>query len=164
MISFIFLFRIIDVVLPDPSIFVWIATSTADAVNPNDIKTLLANGLSTFPIKDSPCFSNGPKSQPKNPHDCHILCNWVFDNFILADELLAKALRTFETSLLLNNSLPGKFISSLESPTTFHEILKVNSVRFFNPDFNLLSWELDSFTLKCYIESFYIDIILKFIK
>ena len=96
MISFIFLFRIIDVVLPDPSIFVWIATSTADAVNPNVIKTLLANGLSAFPIKGSPCFSNGPKGQPKNPHDFPILCNWVFDNFILADELLAKALRTLK--------------------------------------------------------------------
>ena len=31
----------------------------------------------------------------------------------------------------------------------------------FTPDFNLLSCELDNFTLKFYIESFYIDIILK---
>ena len=30
-----------------------------------------------------------------NPSDCLILCNWVFDNFILADEPFAKALRIF---------------------------------------------------------------------
>ena len=47
----------------------------AAAVNPNKIKTLLANGLSTFPIKGSPVFSNGPKSLPKNLPNCHILCN-----------------------------------------------------------------------------------------
>ena len=35
----------------------------------NGIKTLLANGLSTFHIKGSPVFSNGPKSLPKNPPD-----------------------------------------------------------------------------------------------
>ena len=81
--------------VPDPNIFLWIAASTADAdaVNPNGIKTLLASGLSTFFIKDDPVFSNGPKSLPKNPPDCTILCNWVFDNFILAEELLRKASR-----------------------------------------------------------------------
>ena len=44
------------------------AASAADAaaVNPNGIKTLLANGLHTFPIKGNPVFSNGPKSLPKN--------------------------------------------------------------------------------------------------
>ena len=45
------------------------------AVNPNGIKTLLANGLSTFPIKGNPVFSNGSKSLPTNPPNCHILCN-----------------------------------------------------------------------------------------
>ena len=44
-------------------------------VNPNDIKTLLANGLSTCPIEGDPVFSNGPKSLPKNSPDCPILCN-----------------------------------------------------------------------------------------
>ena len=35
---------------PDSNIFLWIAASIADAaaVNPNGIKTLLANGLRTF--------------------------------------------------------------------------------------------------------------------
>ena len=59
------------------------------AVSPNGIKTLSANGLSTFFMKSNPVFSNGPKSFPKSPHDCPVLCNWVFDNFILADELFA---------------------------------------------------------------------------
>ena len=58
------------------------------AANPNGVKTLLANGPSTVFIKGKPVFSNGCKSLPKNPHDCSILDSWVFDNFILADELL----------------------------------------------------------------------------
>ena len=69
------------------SYFLWIAASAAyaAAVNPNGIKTLFANGLSTFPIKGNPVFSIGSKSLPKNPPDWPILCNWVFNNFILAD-------------------------------------------------------------------------------
>ena len=35
-----------------------------DAINPDGIKTLLANGSSTFFIKGNPVFSNGPKSPP----------------------------------------------------------------------------------------------------
>ena len=45
------------------------------AVIRNGIRKLLASGLSTFPIKDNPVFSNGPKSLPKNPPVCPILCN-----------------------------------------------------------------------------------------
>ena len=57
-ISFISSFEIIYVVTPDPNIFRWIAASVADAaaVNGNGIKTLLANGLGTFPIKSNPVF------------------------------------------------------------------------------------------------------------
>ena len=73
--------------MPDPKIFFWTAGSVAGvaAVNPNGIKTFLANGLRTFFIKDNPVFSNGPKSLPKNLPDCPILDNWVFDSFILED-------------------------------------------------------------------------------
>ena len=41
---------IIVVLFPDPNIFLCIPASAADAaaVNPNGIKTLLANGLITF--------------------------------------------------------------------------------------------------------------------
>ena len=47
---------------PDPNILLWIAASVADAavLNPNGIKTLLANGLSTFLIKGNPVFNHGP--------------------------------------------------------------------------------------------------------
>ena len=66
--------------MPDPNIFLWIAASVVDAAaaNPNGIITLLANGLSAFPIKSNPVLSNGPKSLPKNPADCPILRNSVF--------------------------------------------------------------------------------------
>ena len=51
--------------------------SVADAatVNPNGIKMLLANGLSTLPIKSNPVVNNDPKSLSKSPPDCPILCN-----------------------------------------------------------------------------------------
>ena len=94
--------------------FLWIAVSL------NGIKTFLPNGLSTFPIKDNTGFSNGLP-------DCPISRNLVFDNFILAKELFAKALRSFETCVFLNNNLCLKLFSSLESPKTFHGIFKVTS-------------------------------------
>ena len=77
MISFISSFEIINVVVPDPSIFSWITASAADAaaVNPKGIKTLLVSGLSTFFIKGDLVFSTGPKCLPKNPPDYRILCN-----------------------------------------------------------------------------------------
>ena len=87
----------------------------------------LSNGLSTFFIKDNPVFSNGPKSLPKNLPDCLILCNWIFCNFILADEPFLKALRSVETCVLVNNNLCGKPFSSLELPTTFDKSFKVSS-------------------------------------
>ena len=82
----------------------WIAAPVADAaaVNPSHVKMHLANGLSTDPIKGNLVFNNGPKTPPKNPPDCLILCNWGFDSFILADEPFAKTLRIFETCV--NNS------------------------------------------------------------
>ena len=65
--------------MTNPNIFLWIAVSVANAaaVNPNGIKTLLASGVSTFLIKGNPVFSNGPKSLPRNPLDCSILCSRV---------------------------------------------------------------------------------------
>ena len=142
MIPFISSLEIINGVKPDPNIFLRLSASVADAaaVNPDGIKTLLANSLSTFPTKGNPVFSNDPKSLPKNPSDCPILCNRVFDNFILADKPFSKVLRSFETCVLVNNNnnLCGKF-SSLELPIKFHERFKVTSVPFFIEDFKLLS-------------------------
>ena len=54
-----------------------------------------------------------------------------------------------------------KLVSLVESLTAFDKSFKVTSVPFFIPDFHLVSCELDNFTFKCYIESFYTDIILK---
>ena len=45
------------------------------AVNPNGIKTLLANCLSRFFIKGKPVFSNSPNDLPEKSPDCRILCN-----------------------------------------------------------------------------------------
>ena len=56
-------------------------------------------------MKGNPVFNNGPKNLPKNPPDCTILDNCIFDNFILAEELFAKALRSFETCVLVNYNL-----------------------------------------------------------
>ena len=147
MISFIFSFEISNNVTPDANIFLWIAPSVADAaaVNPNGIETLLTNGLSTFLIKGNPVFINGPKTLSKTPPECPILCNWFFDNCILAEELFAKALRSFRTYILVNNSLWGKLFSSLESPTTFDGIFKVTSVPFFTHNCDC---ELGNFTFK----------------
>ena len=39
--------------------------------------------------KGKPGFGNSPKSLPKSPPDCPILCNLVFNNFILAEEPFA---------------------------------------------------------------------------
>ena len=115
--------EIIKVANPAPKIFLGIAASVADAaaVNPNGIKTLLAYGLSTFPIKGNPIFNSVPKSLPKDPPYSSILCNWVFDNFILAEELFGKALWGLETCVLVNNNFWAKLFSSLESPIMFDE-------------------------------------------
>ena len=128
--------------------FLCIRASAADAaaVNPKGIKTLLANDLITFFINGNPVFSNGPSNLPKNPPDCIILDNWVFDNLISADEWFAKALRRFATCLLVNNNIWGKSVSL--SPIIFDDNLNTTSVSSFIADFNLLSFEFDSFTFK----------------
>ena len=71
-----------------------------------------------------------------------------FQNFILADEPFAKALRIFGTCVLVNKNLCGKLVLSLELPIKFDEKFKITSVPFFITDFNLLSCELDNFTFK----------------
>ena len=58
----------------------------------------------------------------RNSHNFTILDNWASANFILVDELFAKALRCLETCVLTNDNLWGKLFSSLESQTAFDEI------------------------------------------
>ena len=38
----------------------------------------------------------------------------------------------------------------IETPWTFYESFKVNSIQFFIPDFNLLSCEFDNYTFKVF--------------
>ena len=74
-----------------------------------------------------------------------------FDNFILAEELFAKALPSFQASIIINNNLCGKLFSSLESPATIGRSFEVSLLSFLVPDFNLLSCELDNFILRYFI-------------
>ena len=86
----------------------------------------------------------------------------VLDNFLSADELFVKASQSLKTCLSVNNKLRGKLVSSLESLITLDKRFKFTSVFCFVTDFNLLSYKLDKFLLKCcYIESLYIDIMSK---
>ena len=62
------------------------SAADAAAVNPKGIKTLLANGLISFFVSGNPVFSNGPSNLLRNPPDCIILDNCVFDHLISADE------------------------------------------------------------------------------
>ena len=50
-------------------------------------------------------LSNDPKSILTNPLGCPILRNWFSDNFKLGEELFEKALRKFETCVLVNSNL-----------------------------------------------------------
>ena len=116
-IPFISLSEIINFVISHPKkFFFWIATSVVDAaaVNRNGFKTLSFNSCSTFFLKDKPVFSNDPKSLATNLPDCSILCNWVFDSFMLAEESFEKAIQGLETFVLINNNLCRKLVSSLE--------------------------------------------------
>ena len=83
---------------------------------------ILANDLITFFISGSLVFSNGPKSLPRNPPDCIILDNWVFDSLLLVVELYEKALQRFSTCLLVNNNSCGKLILSSESPIIYYAV------------------------------------------
>ena len=66
--------------------------------------------------------------------ECISLDSRVSENFVLANELIAKAFRILESCVFVNNKLYGKIVSSLKSPDTFGERFKVT---FFIPDFDL---------------------------
>ena len=82
----------------------------------------------------------------RNPPNCTFLDNWIFEDFILANEPFTKALQIFETCVLVNNNLCGKLVSSLEFRIKFDERFKVTSVPLLISDFNLLSCKLGNFT------------------
>ena len=56
-----------------------------------------SQSLSTCPIKDNIVFITDSKGLPKNPTDCLLLYNWVFDNFIFANEPFGKVFQRLET-------------------------------------------------------------------
>ena len=68
----------------------------------------------------------------KNTPDSPILCNWVFDNFILADELFGEVLRSFETCVLVNSNLCGKLFSSLDWQKHLMKISKLLQYLFYS--------------------------------
>ena len=80
---------------------------------------------------------------------------------MLTDEPFAKALQIFESCVSINNNSCGKFVSLSELLIKFVKRFIVASVKFFIPFFNLLSCEIEHLHLTCYIESFYINILLK---
>ena len=96
-------------------------------------------------VNGNPVFSKGPSNLPKNPPDCIIFDNWVFENLMSTDELLENALRILETCLFVSNNSCGKLPLSLESPIILGDNLITTSVSFFNADFSLLSREFDNF-------------------
>ena len=106
----------------------------------------MADGLIAFFISGNPVFSNGPNNLPRNPPDCIIFDNWLFDNLISVDEWFVKALQIFATYLLVNNYWWGKLVSL--SPIILGDTLKTTSDSFFIAEFNLLSCEFDSFRFK----------------
>ena len=113
--------------------------AAAVTVDPSGIELLLTNGLRTFFIKGKPDFINGRKSLSQNSPDYPVLCNWVFDDFILAGGAICKSFPKTQNCVLLI-ILFGRLYSPLELLITFVDRLKVTSVQFFTPGFNLLSW------------------------
>ena len=71
------IFDFMSVAGPDTNIFLYILASAAYAedVNPNVIKTLLPNDLTTFFINGNAAFSKGLRSLTGNPPECIILDN-----------------------------------------------------------------------------------------
>ena len=69
-----------------------------DWCNPNGIKPVLANGLITVFVYGKLTFVNCPR----------FLKICASDKFIIAEELYAKALQSFETCLSGSNNLCGK--------------------------------------------------------
>ena len=71
----------------------------AAAVNPNGIKTILANGLGTFCIKSNPVFSIGPKILRRNPPNCPIL--YIIEFLIILHQLMKHLQKFYEASKLV---------------------------------------------------------------
>ena len=67
----------------------------------------------------------------KDPPNCMILDSWAFEKKIVADEPFVKALRIYETCVLVNNNLWKILVASLELPTAFDKRFEVTWVTCF---------------------------------
>ena len=74
-----------------------------------------------------------------------IFDNWVFENLISTDYLLANALRILETCLSVNNNSCEKLVWSLDSPIMLGDNAITTSFSSVIADFTLLSCEFDNF-------------------
>ena len=83
--------------------------------------TPLIVGVTLEPVTYSLLNQSICLSRKSFPPGCMILSNWAFENFMLADEPFAKALRIFETCVSVNDNLCGKSVSSLEFLIEFDE-------------------------------------------
>ena len=91
-----------------------------------------ANGLIIFFINYRPVLNNGPKGLPRNPPDCIVLDNWVFESLISVDELFAKGLlQRFATYPSVNNNSCEKLILSSELAIIFEDNLKTTFYLLF---------------------------------
>ena len=131
--SFISSFEIIEVVVPEPYIFLWIHVKIAEAaaVIPNGTKTCFAKGIATF--------INGPanlrNNDPKNPLDWTILEMWALQNFKSVDILLLNALLSFVFCLVVSNNSCGRSF-----PSNIYKLIhRVVPVLFLTAVFSLFS-------------------------
>ena len=85
---------------PDPSFFLFIAASVADAAA---VKPSIPNLFATDFNKGNPDFNNDIQIF-KNPPFC-ILVNCAFDNLISTDAWLANVFLRLKICLLVNNNL-----------------------------------------------------------
>ena len=107
----------------------------------------LMRDLSTFPNKANPTFSNGPQNLPKNLPHCPILCKWIFDNFILAEKLFSKALRSLESCVLVNDIYMENQSHHQNHQQHLMKVLKLLQYYFLFHNLHLLSYQLDSFVI-----------------
>ena len=137
--SFIYLFEVIKLVVPESCIFFWISASIAEAaaVIPDGAKTFFAKGIATF--------INGPanllNNDPKNPPDWIILEIWTLESFMSVDILLLNAFRSFVYCLVVSNNSWGRSFPS----KIFKLILRVVPV-FLTAGFSFLTCVSVNFT------------------
>ena len=158
MISFISSLEIIDVVLPDPNMFLWIAASIADAaaVNPNRIKTILANRLTTFPIKAIQFLVMVLKV-------ClEILLIFLFYviEFLISFiswRIICK--RFWKFCVLVNNTLCGKLFSSWDLTTAIDERFTSYFRNIFHSRFEFIKLRIRKFYVYSIILNLFILIL-----